>query len=47
MREITQEMLDRIRSPIAKRIWEKWIADGKARLIPQQREGTKCRAERG
>lgn len=47
MREITQEMLDRIRSPIAKRIWETWIAEGKARLITTHRERTKCRAERG
>jgi hypothetical protein len=45
MREILQEVLDHIPDPIAKLVWEEWIAEGKARLITSHREGTKCKAE--
>ena len=47
MEEITQEVLDHIPDPIAKLVWEKWIADGKARLITPNNEGTKCKAQTG
>ena len=47
MREITQEVLDHIPDPIAKLVWEKWIADGKSRLITPNNEGTKCKAQTG
>ncbi|MBP7145691.1 MULTISPECIES: hypothetical protein [unclassified Methanoculleus] len=47
MKEITQEVLDHIPDPIAKLVWEKWIADGKARLITPNNEGTKCKAQTG
>lgn len=33
MHEITQETLDHLPDPIAKLVWEKWIAEGKARLV--------------
>lgn len=45
MEEITQEVLDHIPDPIAKIVWEKWIAEGKARLITSHNEGTKCTAQ--
>jgi len=44
MREITQEVLDHIPDPIAKLVWEKWIAEGTARLIPSGNEVQGCRA---
>jgi len=44
MREITQEVLDHIPDPIAKLVWEKWIAEGTARLIPPENEVQRCRA---
>ncbi|KUK60617.1 MAG: Uncharacterized protein XD82_1564 [Methanoculleus marisnigri] len=47
MEEITQEVLDHIPDPIAKLVWEKWIADGKARLITPHNEGTKCNTQTG
>jgi hypothetical protein len=31
--EIDKQTLDHIYDPIAKLVWEKWIAEGKARLI--------------
>jgi len=40
MKEISQETLDHIPDPIAKLVWEKWIAEGKARLIPVLLEGS-------
>lgn len=42
MKEISQETLDHIPDPIARLVWEKWIAEGKARLIPS--EVKKCTA---
>jgi len=33
MKEIEQEVLNHIPDPLAKLVWEKWIAEGKARLI--------------
>ncbi len=42
MKEISQETLDHIPDPIAKLVWEKWIAEGKSRLIPS--EVKKCTA---
>jgi hypothetical protein len=42
MEEISQETLDHIPDPIVKLVWEKWIAEGKARLIPS--EVKKCTA---
>ncbi|OPX70869.1 MAG: hypothetical protein A4E38_01284 [Methanoregulaceae archaeon PtaB.Bin108] len=41
MHEITQETLDHLPDPIAKLVWEKWIAEGKARLITY-REAQVC-----
>jgi len=43
MHEITQETLDHLPDPIAKLVWEKWIAEGKARLVPYC-EVKACRA---
>lgn len=42
MREISQEVLDHIPDPIAKLVWEKWIQDGKARLITRDEEAARC-----
>jgi len=42
MREITQEVLDHIPDPIAKLVWEKWIFEGKARLINPNSKVKKC-----
>jgi hypothetical protein len=36
--------LDHIPDPIAKLVWEKWIAEGTARLIPSGNEVQGCRA---
>lgn len=44
MKEIHQEVLDHMPDPIAKLVWEKWIAEGKARLITRDSEVKKCRA---
>ena len=44
MKEITQETLDHIPDPIAKLVWEKWIAEGTARLITPETGVKKCRA---
>jgi len=42
MKEISQEVLDHIPDPIAKLVWEKWIAEGTARLISTEREVQRC-----
>ena len=42
MKEIRQEALDHIPDPIARLVWEKWIAEGKARLIPSNSEVKNC-----
>jgi len=42
MKEIEQEVLNHIPDPLAKLVWEKWIAEGKARLIPAKREVSIC-----
>ncbi len=43
MKEIHQEVLDHMPDPTAKIVWERWIAEGKARLITNESEGKKCR----
>jgi hypothetical protein len=45
MREISQEILDHLPDPIARLVWEKWIAEGTARLIPAEREVQRCSAQ--
>jgi len=45
MEEITQEVLDYIPDPIAKIVWENWIARDKVRLIMPHDEETECKAE--
>lgn len=45
MREITQEVLDHIPDPIAKLVWEKWIAEGTARLIQPGHEVQGCKSQ--
>ncbi|WFN33480.1 hypothetical protein L1S32_06355 [Methanogenium sp. S4BF] len=42
MKEIEQEVLNNIPDPIAKLVWEKWIAEGKARLILPNGEMQTC-----
>ena len=42
MREIEQEVLNHIPDPISKLVWEKWIAEGKARLILPNGEVQTC-----
>lgn len=42
MREISQEVLDHIPNPLAKLVWEKWIADGTARVIARDEEAARC-----
>jgi len=42
LREISQEVLDHIPNPLAKLVWEKWIADGTARLIARDEEAARC-----
>jgi len=45
MREITQEVLDHIPDPIAKLVWEKWIAEGTAVSTKPGNEVQRCRAQ--
>jgi hypothetical protein len=45
MREISQEILDHLPDPIARLVWEKWIAEGTARLISSGNEVQSCRAQ--
>lgn len=42
MHEISQEILEHLPDPIAWLVWEKWIAEGKAKLVPNN-EAVKCR----
>ena len=47
MKEINKQTLDHIYDPIAKLVWEKWISEGKARLIDNTPGigGEKCQAQ--
>lgn len=42
MKEISQEILEHLPDPIARLVWEKWIAEGTARLIPIDHEVQRC-----
>jgi hypothetical protein len=45
MKEIEQNVFDNLPSPLEKRIWERWIKQGKARVIPSKNGVKKCRNE--
>jgi hypothetical protein len=47
MKEIDKQTLDHLPDPIAKLVWEKWLVEGKARLIDNTpgSGGEKCQAQ--
>lgn len=45
MKEIDKQTLDHIPDPIARLVWEKWISEGKAKLIDNTPGGEACQAQ--